>query len=71
MGGAESLGVRRWEGHFWQREWRWQASEGHKAWEELKEDPCSPEVWGQVLGWRAKTDVRLSWRSRKGPLGSH
>ena len=22
-------------------------------------------------GWREKIDVRLSWRSRKGPLGSH
>ena len=27
-------------------------------------------MWAQVPGWKAKMDVRLSWRSRKGPLGS-
>ena len=49
--------MKRWEGHFWQREWHWQVSEGHRTWEELKEDPCNPEVWAQVPGWREKTDV--------------
>lgn len=43
---------------------------GARIWEELEEDPCRSEVWGQCWqeGEEGNTGVRLCWKSWRGVI---